>query len=106
MKTMIKRMVCMVVVASMVCAYALGTTNARVKIKKPEVSVNQMGNFLAGKVSKKDAKAKKPKKTETVYIELNGDGGVKSATVSDLLEVKGKDPIKDKSSLKACLSLV
>ena len=99
MKTMITRMVCMLVVATVACTYSFGTNNAKVKLKDPQVSVNQMGNFLAGKVSKKDSKSSKTKKTETVYVELNGDGSTKKTTVSDILDVKGNDSIADVSFL-------
>lgn len=100
MKTRVKQMICMVVLVSMVCVYALGTTNTRAVLKDPQVSPRQMGNLLAGKVSKKDSKSTKAKKTETVYIELNGDGSVDKTTVSDVIEAKGKDPITDESILK------
>lgn len=105
MKTRIKQMICMVVVAAMVCTYALATTNTRAIIKDPEVSPNQMGNYLAGQVSKKDSKSNKLKKTETVYVELNGDGSTKKTTVSDILQVKGNDPITDVSILKSIKNL-
>ncbi|MBR2214089.1 MAG: hypothetical protein IJ889_06675 [Eubacterium sp.] len=99
MKTRIKQMICMVVIAAMVCTYALATTNTRAVLKDPEISPNQMGNFLAGQVSKKDSKTGKMKKTETVYAELNGDGSAKKTTVSDIITVKGNEPIEDVSIL-------
>lgn len=90
----------MVVVAAVVCAYALGTTSTRVILKKPQVSANQMGHYLAGKVSKKDSNSGKSKKTETVYVELKSDGQVSKTTVSDMITVKGNDSIVDESILK------
>ncbi len=105
MKTRIKQMICMVVITAMACTYMLATTNTRAIIKDPEVSPNQMGNYLAGQVSKKDSKSNKLKKTETVYVELNGDGSTKKTTVSDILQVKGKDPITDVSILKSIKNL-
>ena len=90
----------MVVLASMVCVYALGTTNTRAVLKDPQVSPRQMGNLLAGKVSKTESKTSKNKKNETVYIELNGDGSVDKTTVSDVIDPKGNDPITDESILK------
>ncbi len=105
MKTIIKRTICMVLVAAMACTYSIATSTAKVKLKKPQVSTNQMGNFLAGKVSGKDSKSKKLKKTETVYIELAGDGKVENTTVSDILEVKGNKPVIDQSSLRSIKNL-
>ena len=58
----------MVVIAAMVCTYALATTNTRAVLKDPEISPNQIGNFLAGQVSKKDSKTGEMKKTETVIL--------------------------------------
>ena len=95
----------MLVLAAMVCTYGLATTDTRAILKDPQISPNQMGNFLAGKVSKKDVKSKKPKKSETVYVELNGDGSTKNTTVSDILEVKGDGPISDVSMLKSIKNL-
>ncbi|MBP5773607.1 MAG: hypothetical protein J6W35_06010 [Eubacterium sp.] len=100
MKTRIKQMICMVVLASLACVYTFGTTKTRAVLKDPQVSPRQMGNYLAGKVSKKNKKSVKTKKTETVYIELNGDGSNKSVVVSDVLDPKGKDPIVDESFLQ------
>ena len=105
MKTRIKQMICMVVVVAMVCTYSFVTTRTKAVLKEPQVSPNQMGNFLAGKVSKKDSKSSKDKKNETVYIELKGDGSIGNTTVSDILDVKGRDPIKDKSILKKIKNL-
>ncbi len=100
MKTRIIQMISMIVLAAMVCTYALGTSDTKAVLKDPQVSTNQMGNFLAGKVSKKDSKSTKPKKTETVYVELKGDGSTDNTTVSDILTAKGNDSIVDESILK------
>ena len=105
MKTRIKQMICMVVLASMVCVYALATTNTKAVLKEPQVSPNEMGNFLAGKVSTKKKDSNKAKKSETVYIELGDDGSAKNTTVSDILTVVGKDPVKDVSDLNKIKNL-
>ena len=90
----------MVVVAAVACTYMFATATGEVKLKEPQISTNQMGHYLAGKVSKKDSKSSKAKKTETVYVELNGDGSVKKTTVSDVLEANGDGSITDQSVLK------
>lgn len=100
MKTRLMQMISMIVLAAMACTYVLGTSNTKAVLKHPQVSANQMGNYLAGQVSKKESKSTKDKKTETVYVELNGDGSTKNTTVSDILSVKGKNPITDESILK------
>ncbi|MCR5429944.1 MAG: hypothetical protein K6E58_01780 [Eubacterium sp.] len=105
MKTRIKQMICMVVIVAIVCSYMLATASTKAVLKDPKISTNQMGNFLAGKVSKKESKSSKAKKNETVYIELNGDGSVKNTTVSDVIDVKGKESITDESTLKKIKNL-
>ena len=105
MKARIKQIMSMVVLVAMVFTSALGTTTARVKIKTPQVSPNEMGNFLAGKVSTDVKDSGKAKKSETVYIELNGDGSTNSTTVSDILSVEGNDPIEDVSDLDGIKNL-
>ncbi len=106
MKTRVKQMICMVVLASMVCVYSLATTNTKAVLKDPQVSPRQMGNLLAGKVSKDSSKSKKAKKKETVYIELGGDGSTKAVTVSDMIDPKGnKGPINDESFLDHIINL-
>ena len=100
MKTRLKQIVCMVVVGALACTYSFATTNTRAVLKDPQISTRQMGNYLAGQVSKKDSKSAKAKKTETVYVELNGDGSTKKTTVSDVIEVKGNGSIIDESILE------
>ena len=105
MKTRLMQMISMIVLAAMACTYVLGTSTTKAVLKDPQVSANQMGNYLAGTVSQKKSKSTKPKKSETVYVELNGDGSTNKVTVSDILQVKGKGPITDVSMLKSIKNL-
>lgn len=99
MNKTISKVLSIVLMSAMVCTYALGTTSTSGKPKEPEVKSDQMANYLLGKVTKKGSKSKNLKKKETVYVELNPDGSVSNTTVSDVIEVKGKEPINDKSIL-------
>ena len=99
MKSRVKQIISIVVIVAMAITYSLATTNTRAVLKDPQVSQLEMGNYLAGTVSKKDSKSSKSKKTETVYVELNGDGSTNKTTVSDVIEVNEDDSIADVSCL-------
>ncbi len=95
----IKRLISVFVLAAMVCTCVLGGMNTTGRITKAKAKNKHMEKYLVDKVSKKNSKSGKIKKNETVYVELNSDGSVKKTTVSDVLDVKGNNPVLDVSNL-------
>ena len=95
-KTLIAAVMLMAMVAG-----SVGTTPAYVKAAEGQATAVQATVQEKESDTKNTTSEAKPYKDETVYAKIDGNGSVKSVTVSDQLKnISGESEVKDMSVLK------